>query len=251
MTSPLPAITDLPPLPIPVTVVGDVHLSEAHPESTARFLGCLAGLEGRGGTLVLLGDVFDWWVGRGQEREPLSREVATALGRLAAAGTRLCFQPGNRDFAFAGLPGVAIEVWPDLVRTTLGGRRALLTHGDLLVSGDPAYLRLRRALRSGWARLGLRILPYALLTRLARALRRSSMRALRAKDRRALDIDYGLARCWLEQAGAQVLVAGHVHTGVHHRLRAPAPLDVLVLKDWDRVGGVVRADADRVWLERA
>lgn len=251
MTSPLPAITDLPPLPTPVTVVGDVHLSEAQPEATARFLTCLAGLQGRGGTLVLLGDVFDWWVGRGQEREPLAREVAAALGCLGAAGTRLCFQPGNRDFAFAGLPGVSIELWPDLVRTTLGGRRALLTHGDLLVSGDPAYLRLRRVLRSGWVRLALRILPYALLARLARALRRSSMRALRSKDRRALDIDYGLARRWLEQADAQVLVAGHVHTGVHHRLPGSRPLDVLVLKDWDRAGGVVRADGGSVWLERA
>lgn len=251
MTSPCPAPLDLPALPCPVTVVGDVHLSAAHPERTARLLAFLSAEAGRGGTLVLLGDLFDWWVGRGQEREPPAAEVAAALARLCAAGTRVCFQPGNRDFALTGLPGVPLEVWPDVVRTSLGGRRALLTHGDLLVSGDAAYQRLRRVLRSGPVRFALRTLPYGALARAARLLRRRSQGALRVKDPRLLDIDYGLAARWLEAADAQVLVAGHVHTGVHHRQATPPGREVLVLKDWDVRGGVVRADDRRVWLEAA
>jgi UDP-2,3-diacylglucosamine pyrophosphatase LpxH len=108
---------------------------------------------------------------------------------------------------------------------------------------------MRRVLRSGlftWGRK--RLLPYRLLRAIARALRRTSARALRAKDRRWLDIDYGLARDWLAAAEADVLVAGHVHTGVHHRLAAERPLDVLVLKDWDHRGGVVRWDGRAVAL---
>jgi UDP-2,3-diacylglucosamine hydrolase len=233
----------------PVTVVGDVHASSAHPDIQRRFLAFLAEQEGRGGTLVLLGDIFDAWVGRAQAREPAERPVLDALRRLAGSGVRLCFQPGNRDFPFDGADGLAIDVWPDLVRTTWGTQRVLLTHGDLLVSGDPAYLRLRAVLRSRlftWGRR--RLVPYALLARIARGLRRTSSRALMTKDRRLLDIDYVLAREWLEAADADVLVAGHVHTGVHHRLPGARPRDVLVLKDWDHRGGIVRWDGRRVAL---
>lgn len=265
-----PALADLPPLALPVTVVGDVHLSAREPAVQEAFLGFLRRLEGGGGTLVLLGDVFDWWVGRGQERDPAVAPVLEALARVATSGVALCFQPGNRDFAFRGGPGLPLAVWPDVVRTTLGGRRVLLTHGDLLVSGDTGYLRLRRVLRSRLVALGLAILPHAWLARVAGWLRRSSSRALARKDRRLLDIDYGLARRWLEAAGAEVLVAGHVHTGVHHRLRGPGALETLVLKDWSSTGpagpgpagtarggtvrggtvrgGVVRADGERLAL---
>jgi UDP-2,3-diacylglucosamine hydrolase len=174
--------------------------------------------------------------------------VLQALRRLAERGVRLCFQPGNRDFLLESLPGVPLTRWPDVVRTTWGGRRVLLTHGDLLVSGDAGYLRLRRVLRARGTLALLRALPYRARAGLARALRRASLRALRVKPPRQVDIDYGLARRWLEAADADLLVAGHVHTGVHHRLPGARPREVLVLRDWDREGGVVRFDGHGVAL---
>lgn len=232
----------------PVTVVGDVHLSERDPVLERRFLRWLESQAGRGGTLVLLGDLFDAWAGHGQEREPRHAALAAVLGGLAQAGVRLCFQPGNRDYLFRGLPGVPMDLWPDVVRTTWGTRRVLLTHGDLLVSADRSYLRLRRFLRWGPTRAVTGVLPYRVRTGLARGLRRASRQAVQAKPRRWLDIDYGLARRWLEESGCEVLVAGHVHTGVHHRLRGTPAREVLVLRDWDREGGVVRFDGERVAL---
>jgi UDP-2,3-diacylglucosamine pyrophosphatase LpxH len=55
----------------------------------------------------------------------------------------------------------------------------------------------------------------------------------------------------MEAAGADVLVAGHVHTGVHHRLRGDRPRDVLVLKDWSRAPSAVRFDGTRISLAPA
>jgi UDP-2,3-diacylglucosamine hydrolase len=248
MASSLPPVHDLAPMAGPVTVVGDVHLSPREPEVERRFLAWLARRGREGGTLVLLGDIFDAWVGPGQEREPRLAPLLEALTNLERRGVRLCFQGGNRDFLLERLPGVNVELWPDVVRTQWGTRRVLLTHGDLLVSGDRAYLRLRRLLRSRPALAVARRLPYRVRVGLARALRRASRRALRTKPRALVDIDYGLARRWMEAAEADVLVAGHVHTGVHHRLPGARPRDVLVLKDWDRHGGVVRFDGTTVAL---
>lgn len=251
MAAELPRIVDVEAPAEPVTVVGDVHLSPRHAEVERRFVGWLDARARHGGTLVLLGDLFDWWVGRGQERDPALAPVLEALRRVAAAGVRLCFQPGNRDFAFRGAHGVPLAVWPDVVRTRVGSSTVLFTHGDLLVSGDRAYLALRRVLRSGPVSFGLRRLPYGWLAAIARALRRVSARAVRRKSRRALDIDYGLARRWLEAAGADVLVAGHVHTGVHHRLRGEPAREVVVLKDWDRGPNVIAFEGGRPRLRAA
>jgi hypothetical protein len=61
-----------------------------------------------------------------------------------------------------------------------------------------------------------------------------------------LGIDYGEALRWLEAADADVLVAGHVHTGLHHRLPGPRSREVWVLKDWDRAANAIRFDGRRV-----
>lgn len=223
----------------PVVVVGDVHLSPEHADVADRFEAWLASLAGRCAHLVLLGDVFEGWVSRRQTREPFVRRVLDRLGALAASGTKLAFQGGNRDFAFDGAPGLALDVWPDVVRTRWGSRTVLLTHGDLLCSADGRYQRMRRLLRSPVVD-GLRAaLPYAAATYLARGLRGLSEREVARKPYAAMGIDYALARGWLDAHGADVLVAGHVHTGVHHRLPGPAAREVLVLKDWDAGGGVV------------
>jgi UDP-2,3-diacylglucosamine hydrolase len=232
----------------PVVVAGDVHLSPEEPAVAARFEAFLAGLSGRTGTLVLLGDVFDYWVGRRQAADPLPRRVIDRLRGLAASGTRLAFQGGNRDFAFDGVPGLDVAVWPDVVRARWGSKRVLLTHGDLLCTADARYQRMRRVLRSVPARAALAALPHGAATWLARGLRDLSRREVRRKPYASMGIDYGLARAWLDRHDADVIVAGHVHTGVHHRLPGDRPRDVLVLKDWEGGGGVVRFDGRGIEL---
>ncbi len=129
-----------------------------------------------------------------------------------------------------------------------GARRVVLTHGDLLCSADLRYQRMRRLLRSRGARATLAVLPHAAATYLARGLRDLSEREVRRKPYASMGIDYGLARTWLLEYEADVIVAGHVHTGVHHRLGGTSPSDVLVLKDWERGGGVVVWDGSSIRL---
>jgi len=232
----------------PVVVVGDVHLSPEHPAVADRFEAWLASLAGTCAHLVLLGDVFEGWVSRRQAREPFVRRFLDRLTALAASGTRLAFQGGNRDFAFDGAPGLPLDVWPDLVRTRWGSRTVLLTHGDLLCSADGRYQRMRKLLRSPVIDGVRAVLPYAAATYLARGLRGLSEREVARKPYAAMGLDYAQARGWLHAHAADVLVAGHVHTGVHHRLPGDPVCDVLVLKDWEAGGGVVVWDGVAISL---
>ncbi len=238
----LPTALEVGALAPPLTVVGDVHLNAGDPETAERFLAWLAARAGRGGTLVLLGDLFEAWAGRPQQHESPARETLEALRALARGGVRVAFLAGNRDHLFDGADGLALELWPELVRAHLGGRPVLLTHGDLLCTADRSYLALRRLLRSPLGLGAARALPYGLRRRVAGGLRRISGRAVRAKPMASLGLDYAEARRWLLVHRAEALIAGHVHTGVHHRLRADPGLEVLVLRDWERGGSVIEWD---------
>jgi UDP-2,3-diacylglucosamine hydrolase len=242
-----PAVLDLEPMQAPVTVVGDVHLTPEDPETARRFVGFLDTVAKRGGTLVLLGDVFDWWVGRKQQRQPFAAQILDRLRKVVDEGVRLAFLAGNRDYAFDGADGLAVEIWPDVVRTTWGDRKVVLSHGDLLCSDDRSYLRMRRFLRSKPAVGLLRALPFRTSAYLAQGLRDVSERSTARKPQASLGIDYELARTWLETYEVDALVVGHVHTGVHHRLADGG--EVFVLKDWHGPGGVVVFDGRRIALE--
>ncbi|MDJ0974108.1 MAG: UDP-2,3-diacylglucosamine diphosphatase [Planctomycetota bacterium] len=249
MTRTLPRIQDVAPLPMPVAVAGDVHIAADEPHVRDAFIRFVEARAAVGaGTLVLLGDLFDAWWGPQQARDPFLVPVFDALRAADAAGMRLVFQAGNRDFCFEAADGIDIDFWSDVVRTEIGGRRVLLTHGDLLCVHDRGYQLLRRGLRGrqGRPRAWVRALPYGLMRYLAAGAREASKRETRRKPRAYMDIDYATARRWMDHAEVDVLVAGHVHTGVHHELPAADPdgrsRDILVLKDWERGGGVVLFD---------
>ena len=110
MRARLPAAIDLPPMEPTVVVVGDVHLSPERPDVAARFEAFLEGLSGKAKTLVLLGDVFDYWVGKKQAGEALPRRTFDRLKALAASGTRLAFLGGNRDYVVEAAEGTQLRV---------------------------------------------------------------------------------------------------------------------------------------------
>lgn len=246
----LPDVLDVSDLPMPVTVVGDVHLTANEPDVVHRFSAFLAQRATQGGTLVLLGDIFDWWVGREQAtRNPFAREALDPLKAVADAGVRLIFLAGNRDYAFEGCDGLDLELWPDVVRTRIGSRSVVMSHGDLLCSEDRGYLRMRAWFRSPAGRWLLRTLPYRWTSYIARGLRDLSDRSTRRSRGAQLGIDYGLAAAWLDGYEADALVVGHVHTGVHHELPGKDGVrDVYVLRDWSRASNAVEMDGETIRL---
>ena len=235
----LPPIADLPPARLPLRVVGDVHLCLEDMEVMDRFLAWLSTLENTGGSLILLGDIFDLWVGRPQQHDALPAHVLTRIDRVVRSGTEVSFMPGNRDLAFRGVDGVDIRVLPDPVRMEVGGRRVCFTHGDQLCTADLGYQAMRRFLYGPGGTAIDWFVPYRGKRWLGDGMRNLSMRETGRKSRLTMDIDYGEALAWMQGYEVEVLVAGHVHTGLRHRHPGPPEREIIVLKDWERGGSVV------------
>ena len=154
--------------------------------------------------------------------------------------------PGNRDLAFRGADGVELDVLTDPVRMQVGERTVVFTHGDQLCTADAGYQALRRFFYGpGGAALD-RFVPYAGKRWLGDGVRNLSMRETGKKSQTSMDIDYGEALRWMEHYEADTLVAGHVHTGLHHRHPGPPEREIFVLKDWERGGSVVTFEGDSV-----
>jgi UDP-2,3-diacylglucosamine hydrolase len=129
-------------------------------------------LESEADHLVLLGDLFQVWVGDGRTLSPDQRAVLDAVSGAARRGRTVVYLAGNRDYfmeAEARRRGIlAPEHW-DLQAGVL---RLRFEHGDLINTSDRPYLGWREVSRSGAVRALVGSLPVPWSAALARALER-------------------------------------------------------------------------------
>jgi len=111
--------------------ISDVHLGTRWAQAP-KLLDFLA--QARADTLYLVGDIVDFWrIRRGIIWPPQHGQVLAEILRLANAGTRVVFIPGNHDEglrAYCGTMFGRIEIANSVVHVTATGRRYLVTHGD-------------------------------------------------------------------------------------------------------------------------
>ena len=204
--------------------IADVHLDPWDERSARDFASWIAGLPELH-DLLILGDLFDVWVGPAQERLPGATVVLDALHAIAARGTRVHVVPGNRDF----LLGRSFErrtrarVHPDgcvVQWSTSSGRacRCAAVHGDLLCTRDHAYQRLRRVLRSKPLMWLAPRLPLPVGAFIASRLRRASVQALQSKLSDEKSMQETAARELAQATGADVVICGHAHRAQDERL---------------------------------
>lgn len=213
---------------LPVWVFTDLHLAESAPDEVRAFAESLAAAPPELGALVVLGDLFDAWVGPEQWREETFRPLAEALRGLAGRGVRVLLLRGNRDVMLEPAHGAAVggEV-ADAVLLDLGAHTWLLTHGDQFCLLDRPYQRLRRWLRRPWLRALARHSPHALRRWAAGRLRSTSQAALARKPLDTLALVDEAVEAEMERHGASRALIGHLHVAGERRLAGDRRLRIL------------------------
>src|ERR1700754_2735160 len=106
--------------------ISDVHLGTRWAQAP-KLLEFLA--QARADTLYLVGDIVDFWrIRRGLVWSDPHGRVLKEILRLAEAGTRVVFIPGNHDDglrAYGGSRFGKIEIELNTVHVTASGRRYL------------------------------------------------------------------------------------------------------------------------------
>lgn len=179
--------------------------------------------------LLVLGDLFDSYVCRGQIHVGVWRDVAARFRVATAAGLRVVVLVGNRDFLLGEefVHASGAELVTGGYRLDLGGVDTLLLHGDELCQNDLPYQRAKRWLRHPVTRWIARRLPVSWARRAAEKARRKSQAVVHSGDQtRFLPSERAIATAFA--VGVKGLIFGHIHRhargafqkGVYHVLPA-------------------------------
>jgi UDP-2,3-diacylglucosamine hydrolase len=212
--------------------LSDVHLHPSEPATAQAWQGYMATTACD--ALFILGDLFEVWVGDDVVDDPAHgpfwRHCAGVI-RQTSQRLPVFFMVGNRDFlvgntllATAGMVGLddpAVLDW--------GNARWLLSHGDVLCTGDLPYQAFRRQVRSEpWQTDFLRQPLHARMATAAGL--RAASESRKAAATQWIDVDPGAAQQALHTHSCTTLIHGHTHQPAHHTW--PDGTDRWVLSDW-------------------
>jgi UDP-2,3-diacylglucosamine hydrolase len=225
-----------------IDLLSDLHLGPGTPGTLARLGRHLA--ETPAQAVLLLGDIFEVWVGDDARQEPFEADV-TALLRAAAQHKALFFMAGNRDFLVGAdwLADTGVAALADPTVLDAFGLRWLLAHGDAQCLDDTAYQAFRRQVRSPEWQAQFLAQPLATRQAVARQMREGS-RAAQATQLMSTDLDAEACRTLLREADAPTMIHGHTHRPATHDLGDG--LTRVVLSDWDFDATPHRGDVIRL-----
>lgn len=206
-------------LSTPCHVIGDVHLGVASRDSEMALLAFLRHLPSVGGSLVIMGDLFDFWFAWDHVMPRVGFRTLAALADLQDAGVPVLWIGGNHDCwggeALMAETGAqyTLEPW----QGQIGPWQAYLAHGDgLREKEDAPYRRLRTVLRHPLSIWAYAKLHPDLASRIALASSKTSRKG------RARDGGAGLkavATAQLSAPGGPTLVMhGHSHVPLLERI---------------------------------
>lgn len=233
----------------PCYVISDVHLGYASADTERLLLSFLRALPGRASSLLINGDLFEFWFEWKSVVHRSGVRVLAALMDLRDAGVPVTMLAGNHDCWGGDVlrdAGVDFQLGP--WTGNLGGWRARVEHGDgLRAAEDRGYRALRRVLRNRLAMRAFGALHPDLASRLAMGSSHASRtyqpkdegRGLRAVAEATLTADpalellvYGHSHVW----ALERMPSGNVYANAGSWLDAPTFLAVtperIALRSW-------------------
>ena len=243
--------------------LSDLHLSDATPKTLEAFERFLATISDENANIVVLGDLFEAWVGDDDQSTTIDR-VKTAFIAAKHCGSRVFLMHGNRDFLI-GEPFAdecELELLPDPYIVDLFGTDTLLTHGDVLCTDDTAYQAFRRQSRAEQWQADFLSLPLAQRKQIAGGLRNDSEQAKKSKSMDIMDVNTTAVEQtfdgrWPDRTYLGPLtriIHGHTHRPAEHQYKSASRGNDgvrYVLPDWDfeqtpARGGYIKVSAEGV-----
>jgi len=211
--------------------IADAHLLDPAEGNYQRLLAFLRQQRGTIRNLVMLGDIFEFWLGYRHSVFAPFVPLLEELRLQRSSGTKLIFVEGNHDFHLGPYFSETLDclVLPDGGTLELDGRRVLVVHGDLVNPADRGYRLLRRILRCRLSRLLLPLAPPDWAWRVARWASHLSSR--RKQRRHAYLPEQALLDFARERfaEGYDAVLTGHFHLPLYRQFDGKV---LICLGDW-------------------
>lgn len=197
---------------LPAYIISDTHLGVAPPEVERSLLRFLKTLPGRAETLIINGDLFDFWFEWKSVIPRTGFRVIAALADLRDSGVEILWVAGNHDCWGGDIlrEDVGVDYYTDAWTGQIGRWKVRVEHGDgLRDQEDRGYRMIRPVMRNRLAIKALRRLHPDTATRIAMGSSGAS------RTYRARDGGEGLRQIALSKLATNseidLLVYGHSH----------------------------------------
>ena len=230
---------------MPTLFVSDLHLSGDRLDITRQFEAFLAGPARLAERLYILGDLFEYWAGDDDLKDPFNHRIASALANCGEH-TPTFLMHGNRDFLIGQdfARAARLTLINDPLVINIGAQPTLLLHGDTLCTDDVDYQRFRGEVRSAaWA---IRFLATPLGVRKHRIeeLRAQSEAQKQIKPAAIMDVNATAVAEAFRSHRLDRMIHGHTHRPAHHVHEVNGQTcQRWVLADWYATGSYLECNA--------
>ncbi|UCD70772.1 MAG: UDP-2,3-diacylglucosamine diphosphatase [Syntrophobacterales bacterium] len=192
--------------------LSDAHFTGENPDNQERLVRFLGVERENLDTLVLLGDLFEFWFGFEGHIYEEYLPIVEELKSLSHRGVRIKYVEGNHDFCLGPFfeEDLGAEVFADEMEETLSGKRIYIAHGDRVDHRDYGYRFFRRALKNRFSYALMRWAGPALSMKVAKRLSARSRR----KNHYQLPGNIPIFRTFAMKKfreGIDVVILGHSH----------------------------------------
>lgn len=214
--------------------ISDLHLTLERPATLRRFFRFMQTDATRHRELVILGDLFEFWIGDDASMD--AKPVIAALAAASGAGQRVFLMHGNRDpllgHDFMAAAGVTLMADPIIV--DVAGTPTLLSHGDAWCTRDVAYQQFRSMVRDAAFQRNFLAKTVDQRITMAKSARMLSDTEKATKAMDIMDVTPAAIDSALNAAGVRRVIHGHTHRPAAHVFELDgARAERWVLPDWD------------------
>jgi UDP-2,3-diacylglucosamine hydrolase len=192
--------------------LSDAHFTGANRDNQARLIRFLEKERENLDTLVLLGDLFEFWFGFEGYLYEEYLPILEQLKSLSNRGVRIKYVEGNHDFCLGPFfeEDLGAEVYADEMEETLGGKRVYIAHGDRANPRDYGYRLFRRTVKNRFSYALIRWGGPGLSMRIAKRLSARSRRKNHERLPGHIPIFRAFARNKFRE-GIDIVILGHSH----------------------------------------
>jgi UDP-2,3-diacylglucosamine hydrolase len=214
--------------------ISDLHLTLERPTTLQRFVRFMQADAPRHLELVILGDLFEFWIG--DDAASAAKPVIDALAAASRDKQRVFLMHGNRDPLigqdFARSTGATLLADPIIAE--VAGTRTVLSHGDAWCTRDVAYQQFRAMARNPDSQRSFLVKPVDERIAMAKGARMVSDTAKSNKAMDIMDVTPEAVTAALNSAGVRRVIHGHTHRPAAHVLDLDGvAAERWVLPDWD------------------
>jgi len=197
-------------------IISDLHLGAVPDTVGQEFQRFARSWQGRADTMLINGDLFDFWCGYRTVFPSVHYHTLRALSELRESGVKIILVGGNHDAWAGGFleETIGLQLADGPVELELAGRRALVAHGDGIGPGDTGYKVLKFFLRSRPVCRAMRWIHPDIAGRIAGGVSRTDKRSNRdfAKaEERARVLEECAVQLLQERDELGLVVFGHCH----------------------------------------